>query len=138
MEDIEELSDFKESACVLLERFRVGYFAIIKKWTLVSSVGSYSKVELKDEEWGKTIEDREDKYQDVAGFFHVHPPDAEWISGVDTATARGFSFAFGKRMLMIIGNESGWYQAWYVNSDGVVAQAKILKLPFDYFLVWIP
>lgn len=136
-DNLEPVDGFRETASVLLETWRKGYFSLVKKSSLLQDMGEESNVSL-EERWGHAIEEREEKFGDVAGFWHTHPIDAEFISSVDTATARAFSYSYGKKMLMIIETDSGWRRSWFVSENDLISNVKVLKVPFvkDTFLVF--
>lgn len=127
---------FKETAYVLLDVWHQGYFSLVKKSPVLTGTGGYASVSLA--ELGEEIEKQEVRFKNIAGFWHTHPPGSEYISNIDTATAQAYSFSYAKKILMIIATDSGWYKAWYVDDDEVVTNARVLKLPFDYFFVFVP
>ena len=71
-------------------------------------VGTPSAVEV---EWDWVL-GREERYGDVVGFFHTHPPGAPAPSARDVRTMRAWVSCFGKPLLCAI--ESGGVLSAYV------------------------
>lgn len=131
----ETIRNFRETASVLLEKFSLGAFSIVRAVKNMSNVGETFAVSL--EGFSTQIYEREEKFGDFVGFIHSHPPGCEYISEQDLSAAQGYSFEMGKRILMIIETPSGWHQAWYVNDEGNHRIAKILRLPFGFFAIYL-
>lgn len=131
------MSDFRESACLLVRFLQIGYYTIARKFTEISATGTEVSVDLIS--FGEKIEKRESQHGDVLGFWHSHPEYAKGISGTDIDHAKGFSFSYGKNILMIIETDSGWSRAWYVDEDGKTIDAVVIQFPLlkDYFLVYL-
>lgn len=127
---------FFEVADVLFTVGRVGYFHLVRKSGWMTSKGDAVSVSLK--QWWDDIEKRDEEHGDVAGVFHTHPPDSEYLSSIDTAAAQAFAFCLGKEMLMIVETDTGWYAGWWVDDEEVVTSTNAIKLPFGFFLVYSP
>lgn len=73
----------------------------------------------------KRVMRREEKYRDVAGFYHTHPRFSPAPSERDIKTMHAWVIAFGKPMLCAIRSGSIW--GFYLFSEKGYRKIRVLK-----------
>lgn len=80
--------------------------------TITTGIESSVKREVSSVEFDyKVVYDREDKYNDVIGFYHTHPPGANFLSQIDEDTMSQWVRCLGKDLVCLIETEeklNGW------------------------------
>src|SRR4051794_7601897 len=85
----------REECWVLLGEYRAPFWCARR---LRYSPGERVRVEF-DGPW---VLRREERYGDVVGFYHTHPPGCHGLSNRDVRTMRAWCGAFGKPLLCVI------------------------------------
>jgi hypothetical protein len=95
-------------------------------------MGSPASVEF---DWTWVME-REERYGDVAGFFHTHPPGLATPSQRDLRTMRAWVSCFGKPLLCLI-ESGGGLSAYLFATDEDIGQPvpKLERFPRNVIVV---
>jgi len=92
-------------------------------YVLGTAIDSYTQNKFGSVEFDyKKVFEREDKYKDVVGFYHTHPPGCFGMSSTDTDTMTQWVKCFGKSLICLIECE-GIVNAWLFvkGEDGSVS-----------------
>ena len=72
----------------------------------VTSIDSCTQKQVASVEFDyKKVFDREDKYEDIAGFYHTHPSGMNMMSSIDIETMNQWVRCLGKSLICVIETE---------------------------------
>jgi hypothetical protein len=117
------MSSFKEKSAILTGQCR-GRIWYVRLRQL--NVGESASVEF---DWAWVLE-REERYGDVLGFYHTHPPGLTTPSGRDVRTMRAWVSCLGKPLLCVLESDANLRAyVFETDEDDGVPLAEIQRFP---------
>lgn len=84
------------------------------------------------------VMEREEKSQDVVGFFHTHPMSFSIPSPTDYATMGAWTVAFGKPLVCCIKGTNGLSAHWFLDDESKHITASWMRKFGDLYIGRVP